>query len=134
MTLGRWIKGHILHRTRSLSAIDICWGWTRWRRSPILDWIDFRPVLRRLIYRRRYMLSVVIGCSISGMHLCHSSRTLTWWWSRVIVHLIFVTIRVPVLLLWIVTTILRSWHELGSLPSREKELQHISILISYQMA
>lgn len=51
------------------------------------------------------MLSVVIG----------------WWWSRVIVHLIFVTIRVPVLLLWIVTTILRSWHELGSLPSREKE-------------
>ena len=79
------------------------------------------------------MLSVVVGCSISYMDLLNSSRTLTWWWSRVVVHLISVPMRVTILLLWIVT-ILRSRHELGSLPLREKELQRISILISYQMS
>ena len=79
------------------------------------------------------MLSVVVGCSISCIHLFHSPRTLTWRWSRVVVHLISVTIRITILLLWIVT-ILRAWHELGSLPLREKELQRISMLISYQVS
>ena len=79
------------------------------------------------------MLSVVVGCSINYIHLSHNPRTLTGWWSRVVVHLISVTIRITILLLWIVT-ILRAWHELGSLPLREKELQRISILITYQMS
>lgn len=78
------------------------------------------------------MLGVVVGCSISSMHSFHSPRTITWRWSRVVVHLISVPIRITILL-WIVI-ILRSWHELGSLPLREKELQRISILISYQMS
>ena len=42
----------------------------------MLNWIDLRPVLRRLIYGRRDMIAIVVRCFISPVRVYYSVESL----------------------------------------------------------